>query len=185
MGTLIMCSGGRAGQRQVGIGRGIGGGGHAPEHGKACVVVEHRRRGPPARKHGRCENGVATKAPRPTWCSMFERLHTCSTSACVLDPVRRSSVRVPKPCCSARLRPASTVIASTPVSGGDQVDRDGCRTRPAHQAKIGRGLTEHHAEASSCAGRFAVHGVSLRREGAFRATLAGIPKFPNFCQRSH
>ena len=52
-----------------------------------------------------------------------------------------------------------------PVSGGDQVDRDGCRTRPAHQAKIGRGLTEHHAEASSCAGRFAVQGCPVAVKG--------------------
>jgi hypothetical protein len=52
-----------------------------------------------------------------------------------------------------------------PVSGGDQVDRDGCRTRPAHHAKIGRGLTEHHAEASSCAGRFAVQGCPVAVKG--------------------
>ena len=82
-----------------------------------------------ARARQKVISGSSPRLAGRTWCSMFERRRTCSTSACVLDPVRRSSVRVPKPCCSVRLRPASTVIASTPVSGCDQVDRDGGRTR--------------------------------------------------------
>ena len=61
-----------------------------------------------------------------------------------------------------------------PVSGGDQVDRDGCRTRPAHQAKIGRGLTEHHAEASSCAGRFAVQGCPVAVKGLLPPTECSL-----------
>ena len=72
MGTLIMCSGGRAGQRQVGIGRGIGGGGHAPEHGKACGVVEQRRREPPAPAQGKRSSAApapASPAPHGAACS--------------------------------------------------------------------------------------------------------------------
>ena len=84
-----------------------------------------------ARARQKVISGSSPRLAGRTWCSMFERRRTCSTSACVLDPVRRSPVRVPKPCCSVRLRPASTVtvLASTPVSGCDQVDRDGGRTR--------------------------------------------------------
>ena len=138
-----------------------------------------------ARARQKVISGPSPRLAGRTWCSMFERRRTCSTSACVLDPVRRSLVRVPKPCCSVRLRPASTVIASTPVSGCDQVDRDGGRTRTLvtrssrpriHRSPRGGQQLRRPARRA---------GVSLTSLAGIRATLAGIPKFSAWSQRSH
>ena len=143
-GTLIMCSGGHAGQRQVWIARGIGAGGHAPERGKVTkmVVVEGQQLRPRTATAEHPFYGGATTAEL---IDLMRAPGTCSVGGSRPFPVETPGVR------SVRVDAAIACMLAFNISSPPPSDRrrvSHCqRTRAAalaglHPEKVHLGLQQ-------------------------------------------